>query len=220
MTTIFKKQSRLFGFDIASVAVILVLANGCGRSNWSQNADQSDANATGEASSTASFLAGLPHGGTGNVTCEIFNLETYFQSIGCLAADGVTQQPCTAGSPNWSSLTPIGVMNMPNFDQANTHYTVGFTGFPSSLIGMNQWYGLRCTGNMQVSANTYTFTLASDDGSQLSIDGAMVALGAGTHSYEVDYYQGPKDDIALQLSWSTTSSSSSSAIVPASVFTQ
>ncbi len=80
-------------------------------------------------------------------------------------------------------------------------------------------FGYVFTGVLKVPAEgDYTFTLDSDDGSRLSIDGrtvleydgihgvgsprtATVRLRAGRLPLRVDYFQGPSGDRALALSW-------------------
>jgi hypothetical protein len=80
---------------------------------------------------------------------------------------------------------------------------------------MTTWFALDCTGYMDVSEySSYSFTINSDDGSQLLIDGLSVidndglhaalpkqgdiVLPLGTHSVELQYFQGPGDAV-LQL---------------------
>jgi hypothetical protein len=78
----------------------------------------------------------------------------------------------------------------------------------------------RYTGTFQVeNEGEYKFRLVSDDGSRLFIDGkkiidddgvhpaqsasGSVSLGRGAHQIEVDYFQGPRYYVALQLFWTT-----------------
>ncbi len=97
-----------------------------------------------------------------------------------------------------------------------TSTALGFTvnmdaGTPTPLLGVydaNQSFGASFSGTLIAStAGTYTGNISSDDGSYLFIDGALVAsdggthgyqtvdfsdvLTAGTHTFEVDYYNGP-----------------------------
>jgi hypothetical protein len=91
-------------------------------------------------------------------------------------------------------------------------FTEGFPGVSSRI----EWFAIRYRGKFQVTrAGTYKFRLLSDDGSMLFIDGRCVvsndgqhpptsreghvALDAGTHDLFVNYYQGPRESIALQL---------------------
>jgi hypothetical protein len=80
---------------------------------------------------------------------------------------------------------------------------------------LTTWYALDCTGVFNVPATqVYNLTLNSDDGSQLLIDGVSIidndgehsatsksgsiALEAGQHSVELQYFQGP-GVVELQL---------------------
>ena len=73
-------------------------------------------------------------------------------------------------------------------------------------------------GRLKIETDgSYTFSLNSDDGSKLYIDGNLVVdndglhgmfarqgsvvLTAGDHNIEVQYFQGPRYEIGLQLSW-------------------
>ncbi len=79
-----------------------------------------------------------------------------------------------------------------------------------------KWFGVQYRGVISIrEAGLYQFRLLSDDGSNLYIDDALVIdndgvhdaksetgevyLSAGTHPVRVDYFQGPKKMIALQL---------------------
>ncbi len=79
-----------------------------------------------------------------------------------------------------------------------------------------EWFAIRYRGKFTVAmAGEYKFRLLSDDGSMLYIDGHLVvnndgwhgpssrygstALESGEHSLFLNYYQGPRDILALQL---------------------
>ena len=91
-------------------------------------------------------------------------------------------------------------------------FTEGFPGITSRT----EWFAIYYRGKFRVQASDYfTFTLISDDGSLLYIDGHLIIdndrrhppastratspLAAGDHIVNVEYYQGPRDRIALQL---------------------
>ncbi len=91
-------------------------------------------------------------------------------------------------------------------------FTQGFPGVSSRI----EWFAIRYRGKIRVStAGTYKFRLLSDDGAMLYIDGRCIvnndgqhpptsrmgslALTEGEHDFFLDYYQGPRETIALQL---------------------
>jgi hypothetical protein len=91
-------------------------------------------------------------------------------------------------------------------------FTDGFPGVSRRV----EWFSIRYRGKLNVtSAGTYKFRMISDDGSLLFIDGRRVIdndgqhaprssegslkLDAGLHDLFVNYYQGPRETIALQL---------------------
>ena len=132
--------------------------------------------------------------------------------------------------PDFSLMQPVSVILAPNLDVPTRSFTDGFPGVPGGLV---EWFGIRFDSGLDVpSAGTYTFRLRSDDGSKLYIDGALVVdndglhasidrdgtaeLTAGRHEVRVDYYQGPRTQIALQLFWQPPGGAME--IVPASAF--
>lgn len=88
-------------------------------------------------------------------------------------------------------------------------------GFPG-ISERTEWFAIRYRGKFKVAvADYYRFRLLSDDGAILRIDDvvvidndgqhaplsrdATIPLSAGEHELYVEYYQGPRDNIALQL---------------------
>lgn len=119
-----------------------------------------------------------------------------------------------------------GADRLPDFAALHTKATVfapvlnvvpqssadGFTG----LTDRNEWFALDYRTHMTVQrAGTYAFRLSSQDGSRLLVDGKTVvdddgvhpptgaagslALAAGPHEVEVQYFKGPHWRAALQL---------------------
>ncbi len=99
-------------------------------------------------------------------------------------------------------------------------------------FGLNDDFLAEVTANLTVAtAGTYTFRLTSDDGSKLSIDGALVVdhgglhgntskegavnLTAGTHALRLDYFEGGYGQ-ELKLEWKKPGASTFE-IVPTSV---
>jgi hypothetical protein len=92
------------------------------------------------------------------------------------------------------------------------HWRAGFPG----VSKRNEWFGLNYTGRFWIDQpGRYRFALLSDDGSKLYIDGQLiidndcqhppdvratdVTLRGGVYRIEVQYFQGPRDCIALIL---------------------
>jgi hypothetical protein len=88
-------------------------------------------------------------------------------------------------------------------------------GFPG-ISDRFEWFGIDYTGRFWIeAAGQYRFSLLSDDGSRLSIDGkelidndgthaayalsASAFLSRGVHAMRVAYYQGPRFTVALVL---------------------
>jgi hypothetical protein len=108
---------------------------------------------------------------------------------------------------------------------APRNFTEGFPDVPDLL----EWFALQTTTTLVVPVTgDYTFQLNSDDGSRLALDGKVVIdndglhqafgpgpddsqtvgmkevtvrLTAGDHPLSLDYFQGPKFRIALELKW-------------------
>jgi hypothetical protein len=94
--------------------------------------------------------------------------------------------------------------------------TRSFTeGFPG-LENVFEWFAVQYRGFIKIkTAGAYKFRLLSDDGSKLFIDSTLIIdndgihspksvegqiyLSKGTYPIRVDYFQGPKTQIALQL---------------------
>jgi hypothetical protein len=92
------------------------------------------------------------------------------------------------------------------------NFTEGFPG----LENVFEWFGIQYRGTITIEeSGLYNFRLLSDDGSKLFIDSILVIdndgthaprsktggiyLSPGTYPIRVDYFQGPKMKIALQL---------------------
>jgi len=116
--------------------------------------------------------------------------------------------------PDFSSLTPVGSIYTKVLDIPTRSFTSGFPGVTDRF----EWFAIKYTGAFDVDTEgDYAFRLVSDDGSRLFIDGKKIIdndgvhptqsasgnayLSSGPHSIEVDYFQGPREEIALQLFW-------------------
>lgn len=113
------------------------------------------------------------------------------------------------------STPPIGRIFAATIDVPNRSYRYGYPG----LDGLVEWFAIRFAGSLRIdTAGEYRFRLNSDDGSKLYIDGILIInndgthwnlerysegilLEAGDHEIVIEYFQGPRYDIALQLLW-------------------
>jgi hypothetical protein len=97
-------------------------------------------------------------------------------------------------------------------DIPSRNFTKGFPG----LENVFEWFGIQYRGTLSIKeSGLYQFRLLSDDGSKLYIDSILVIDNDGTHApasktgeiylspgiypIRVDYFQGPRMQIALQL---------------------
>ncbi len=118
----------------------------------------------------------------------------------------------TTRLPNFSNLTPLGTLYTGSLNVSPRKFTEGFPGITHRF----EWFGIVYEGRFLVErGGNHTFRLHSDDGSRLWIDGklhidndgvhppqsksASVLLTPGEHTLWVEYFQGPREMIALSL---------------------
>lgn len=114
--------------------------------------------------------------------------------------------------PNLDRLSPVGKIYTPKIDISPRRFDQGFPGIPNRV----EWFAVRYTASFNVSqSGKYSFRTISDDGVILTIDGRKVIddadghpprsasgeiqLSRGTHQIRLDYFQGPRYDLAIQL---------------------
>lgn len=114
--------------------------------------------------------------------------------------------------PDFSKLTPVGSIYTTKLNIPKTKFRNGFPGVTDRF----EWFAIDYKGSFYINEKgNYSFKLTSDDGSKLYIndklvinnDGlhavqtrfAKVELDKGMHKIEVQYFQGPREDIALSL---------------------
>ncbi len=116
---------------------------------------------------------------------------------------------------DYSSLTPVSVVYACEWDIAPRAWDQGFPGIADRF----EWFAIRYSGAFRIAtAGEYAFRVSSDDGTKLIIDGKQVIdndgqhppkeasgkvqLTAGDHQMVLEYFQGPRFHINLQL-WVT-----------------
>lgn len=132
--------------------------------------------------------------------------------------------------PNFDNLTPIARVITPNVDIPERRFSVGFPGVRDRF----EWFGIRLRGQLLIPEDQVcSFRLTADDGAILYIDGNQVidndglhytkskvgdaTLAKGSHAFKIDYFQGPRYYITLQLLWKCGNAADYS-IVPPSAF--
>jgi len=120
----------------------------------------------------------------------------------------------TAFLPDYDLMAPVAKVLLGNLDVPNRNFASGFPGVAS----LDEWFGIRFEGRLIVPDACFCeFELTSDDGAILYINERMVIdndglhavvsktggvfLSKGSHQIRVDYFQGPRYHIALQLAW-------------------
>ena len=111
---------------------------------------------------------------------------------------------------------PAERASKPTNDAPTSRYTaLRNEGFPG-VTDRFEWFAIDYTGNIWIDEPAvYRFSLLSDDGSRLSINGVTVVsldgthpplgssgnafLTRGLHQLRVSYYQGPADALALVM---------------------
>jgi outer membrane protein OmpA-like peptidoglycan-associated protein len=116
--------------------------------------------------------------------------------------------------PDFASLRPQGTISTTVLNIQPQSFTAGFPGVTDRF----EWFAIDYQGRVMLpQEGTYTFRLTSDDGSKLFIDGREVidndgihgpgaadgeaTLQAGLHDVRVQYFQGPREEVALMLEW-------------------
>jgi len=112
----------------------------------------------------------------------------------------------------WGSLQALSAVYACEWDIPTRAWSDGFPG----VSDLFEWFAIRYSGSFVVeTAGTWTFRLSSDDGTKLFIDGKEIIKNDGVHSPQVkvgtarltpgehemvlEYFQGPRYHINLQL---------------------
>ncbi len=137
----------------------------------------------------------------------------------------------TSKLPNLDMMTPVAQVAVGNLDIPERSFSAGFPG----VRDLFEWFAIKFRGRINVPGGQCSFKLTSDDGANLYIDGNKVVdndgihptrsktgdvqLSKGWHDIRVDYYQGPRYHITLQLLWKC-GDADNYAVVPVSAFTR
>ncbi|RZA26693.1 MAG: hypothetical protein EOP10_02805 [Proteobacteria bacterium] len=149
-----------------------------------------------------------------------------------ISADVFTLPVGTSKLPDFSTMIRDDIVCLDKYDIPLQSWEVGFPGSPA----LQENFALHSKAKLNIArAGEYVFRIYSDDGAILYINGNVIVnndgthsaitkdakdpltLSAGKHDIVVDYYQGPRTHVALQLYWKVPDSSEF-VIVPASVF--
>jgi roadblock/LC7 domain-containing protein len=117
--------------------------------------------------------------------------------------------------PDFDAFEPFHTWMVANIDVPHISYTQGFPGLGIDVL---EWFAIRLRGQLKVeTSGIYNFTVWSDDGARIFINGNMVIdndglhpftrkdgsamLEAGYHDLEIQYFQGPRAYLGLQWLW-------------------
>jgi PA14 domain len=136
--------------------------------------------------------------------------------LGCFEGQVFPLAPSAPTLPtNYDTLTPVSVVYACEWNIAPRSWDQGFPGIADRF----EWFAIRYAGAFHTSAaGEYDFRVSSDDGAKVTIDGKLVVdndgqhapkeargkvqLAAGDHHMVLEYFQGPRYQINLQL-WVT-----------------
>ena len=129
------------------------------------------------------------------------------------------------------SAPHLGSFYMDQFDVTARDWQQGFPKFPASLSHLRENYAVRCFAKLRVThTGQHTFSITSDDGMRVLLNNSPVVQDDGLHAprtatanvnlvkglynMEVQWFQGPRTQIAAELKWSTPSNSTLRYIAP------
>ncbi len=178
------------------------------------------------------IIVTTPKGSVTNTSTPVYGIESSAFGDTWLAGKGfignVYQlEPNTPSLPDFSTMPIKSVLLAPNLDVPTRSFSEGFPGVQGGLV---EWFGIKFVGKLVIeTSGEYQFHVGSDDGSKLYIDDELiidndgthgyiersgnVTLSAGEHKIRVDYFQGPRFNIAMRLFW--TKPGGSKEIIPA-----
>ena len=127
-------------------------------------------------------------------------------------------------SSDLASAPHLGSFYMDRFDVTARNWEMGFPKFPASLAYLRENYAVRCFAKLKVTAaGVHTFSITSDDGMRVLLNNSPVLqddglhaprtasatsnLSVGLYDLEIQWFQGPRTEIAAELKWKTPDNS-------------
>jgi hypothetical protein len=115
--------------------------------------------------------------------------------------------------PDFSTLTSFATLYSQSWNIPARDFKEGFPGVPGDRT---EWFAIHWDGTIYAAkGGSYNFRMISDDGARMFIDNVLIVnddgthppkeakggttLNAGPHHVVIDYFQGPKWQIALQI---------------------
>ncbi len=137
----------------------------------------------------------------------------------------------TATLPDFSTMESVASIMVGNLEIPTRSFSSGFPG----VADLFEWFGIQFKGRLYIAqSGNYDFQINSDDGANLYINGSKIVdndgihsprkregsvyLAEGMHDFTVDYYQGPRVLIALELFWRVSGAEQEFVIIPAGSF--
>jgi hypothetical protein len=121
-------------------------------------------------------------------------------------------KPGTQKLPNFGHMEPVGSVYTTALNVWPRRFTEGFP----NITDRYEWFAIEYTGKLWIeNPGLYRFSLLSDDGAKLKLDGKVVinndgvhaamainggaTLTQGVHDIKIEYFQGPRFEVALVL---------------------
>jgi hypothetical protein len=221
------KQTLWLALCVSAIILAFVLS-GCGSISYS--GPQGDRGATGPQGPPGQIV--IPPAEGADVAEVVKEENDYRASVGqepLVSGLSCTLYtvPTTTTKIVGATLTSVGSWTyVGTFNVANQSVSTGLNVLPVALQPVYQtWYVVKCSGVIAVADDSWhNFSLTSDDGSNLYVDGLLVSndgmhgtqtvsnvrfLKHGVHSFELDYLQGSGNEaLILNLDGSLLPSSS------------
>jgi len=151
-------------------------------------------------------------GATGDQEQSGYTFGTTVVDLSALEGRVYLLDPKTEKLPNFEHMKPVGSVYATSLNVWPQSFSEGFPG----LTDRFEWFAIVYTGKFWIEKpGEYRFSLLSDDGAKLRVDGKLLVnndgihradaasagatLSRGAHEIEVEYFQGPRFTLALVL---------------------